>query len=218
MLRILFVLTIVAQAACAASLEEPLTEITVKTDSVNVFTHLRTLSSKKGTYLIKCREQECTSGQQCNKVGDCEACPIGTFAPINQVLQCSKCPAGTHGTDAIDKEQEYACKSCSAGFYTNEEAQAECKPCEPGRFQNVTRQTECMPAGIPDDIDLCNETHFFVEGASDMDTAKLPVRRNGAKCPSSSNKGTDDLPKWAKYLLYVVLGLVIGCMGYCICA
>lgn len=75
--------------------------------------------TKKAKYLEACIRAKCTKGQQCSNVGTCQACKIGTFAAADFVLQCAKCPAGTHGTEAVDKDAQEACKPCPVGFYTD---------------------------------------------------------------------------------------------------
>ena len=145
--------------------------------------------SKRGKYLENCRRAKCAKGHQCSDVGTCQACKVGTFAAADFVLQCTKCPAGTHGTEAVDKDTQEACKPCPVGFYTDKEGQAECTPCPSGTFQNTTGATACVDAGVPVHMVLCNDTHFFPEGAKDVDTATTPVIRNGADCPSDKRQG-----------------------------
>ena len=170
--------------------------------------------SKKAKYLEACIRAKCTKGQQCSDVGTCQACKIGTFAAADFVLQCAKCPAGTHGTEAVDKDAQEACKPCPVGFYTDKEGQAECTPCSPGTFQNTTGATGCVDAGVPVHTVLCNDTHFFPEGATDVDTATTPVFRNGEECPSSKTR-KNDFPKWAIALLCVLGGMLIGACILC---
>lgn len=171
--------------------------------------------SKKGKYLEECKRRKCTKGQQCSDIGTCERCTIGTFAPANQVLECEQCPVGTHGTDAVDKDAKGACKPCPIGFYADKKGQAECTPCPPGTFQNRTGATKCFDAGVPAHTDLCNETHFFVEGATEMDTATMPISRDGKECPSSKNK-KGGFEKWKIILLCFFGGILIGiCILWC---
>lgn len=170
--------------------------------------------AKKAKYLEDCVRAKCTKGQQCSDVGTCQACKVGTFASANFVLRCTECPAGTHGTEAVDKDEEDACKPCPPGFYTDKTGQAECTPCPPGTFQNTTRATKCHNAKVPAHTKLCNDTHFFPEGSTDVDTATTPVFRNGAECPSSKTR-KNDLPKWAIALLCVLGGMLIGACILC---
>lgn len=170
--------------------------------------------AKKAKYLEDCVRAKCTKGQQCSDVGTCQACKVGTFASTNFVLRCTECPAGTHGTEAVDKDKEDACKPCPPGFYTDKTGQAECTPCLPGTFQNTTRATKCHNAKVPAHTKLCNDTHFFPEGSTDVDTATTPVFRNGAECPSSKTR-KNDLPKWAIALLCVLGGMLIGACILC---
>lgn len=170
--------------------------------------------TKKAKYLEACVRAKCSKGQQCSDVGTCQACKIGTFASANFVLRCTECPAGTHGTEAVDKDEKGACKPCTPGFYTDKTGQAECTPCPPGTFQNTTRATKCHNAKVPAHTKLCNDTHFFPEGSTDVDTATTPVFRNGAECPSSKTR-KNDLPKWAIALLCVLGGMLIGACILC---
>lgn len=168
--------------------------------------------TKKAKYLEACVRAKCTKGQQCSSVGTCQSCKIGTFAAAEFVLRCAECPSGTHGTEAIDKDATEACTACPVGFYANKKAQAECTPCEPGKFQNTPGATGCVNANMPADLDLCNDTHFFPEGATDVGTATKPLARNGAECPSSKT-GKDGLPKWAVTLLCVLAGFIGACFA-----
>lgn len=170
--------------------------------------------TKKAKYLEACVRAKCTKGQQCSDVGTCQACKIGTFASAKFVLRCTECPAGTHGTEAVDKDETSACKSCPAGFYTDKTGQAECTACYPGTYQNTTGETKCHNANVPD-TDLCNGTHFIPEGATDLDTATTHVARNGAECPSEKRRG-GGLSQATLYTLYVLAALGIALIAWCV--
>jgi hypothetical protein len=179
--------------------------------------------AKKAKYLEDCVRAKCTKGQQCSDVGTCQACKIGTFASAKFVLRCTECPAGTHGTEAVDKDEKGACKPCPPGFYTDKTGQAKCTACYPGTYQNATGATECIGANRPDapPLDLCNDTHFIPEGATDPDTATTHVARNGAVCPSEKRRGGGGLsqPEMIGLCVGVVCAaaLFAWCMWPCCC-
>lgn len=79
--------------------------------------------------------QMCAAGLYSSRdltAGQCQPCPIGTYAPTAGSAQCLKCPAGA--TTATTKATALSeCTLCSSGQFF-QATTTSCSPCPPGTF------------------------------------------------------------------------------------
>ncbi|KAK3591334.1 hypothetical protein CHS0354_028441 [Potamilus streckersoni] len=84
----------------------------------------------------------CSAGFFINTLGNCQACPIGSYQPSSGQSSCISCQSGTTTLQTGSSFSSQCIAICSAGFFIN--TLGNCQACSIGSYQPSSGQTSCI--------------------------------------------------------------------------